>query len=145
MATDPDIELVAGSLQASIGVLLRRMRLLQTADDLSAPETSALANLDRSGPATAASLAKLERIRPQSMGATIAALVDRGLVARQPDPDDGRRSLLSVTDAGLEVLRNRRSDRTARIVEALSEGFTPAERRQLRAAAPLIERLGQQL
>ena len=136
---------VAGALQVAVGLLRRQLRQTQGDGELSAPETAALARLDRGGPATASALARLEQISPQSMGATLGALEARGLIERRGDPADGRRIVLSVTDAGLRVLRNRRSARTEQLARALSAGFTRAERRQLMAAAPLIERLAQNL
>jgi DNA-binding MarR family transcriptional regulator len=145
MSEDADIHQVAGALQVAVGLLRRQLRQTQGDGELSAPETAALARLDRGGPATASALARLEQISPQSMGATLGALEARGLIERRGDPADGRRIVLSVTDAGLRVLRNRRSARTEQLARALSAGFTRAERRQLMAAAPLIERLAQNL
>jgi DNA-binding MarR family transcriptional regulator len=136
-----DPEQVAAALRVSIGLLLRRLRQTQDAGELTLPQPSALAWLDRSGPATASALAKLEQISPQSMGATVAALQTRGLIERTTDPDDGRRVVLSVTDAGREILRNRRDARTELLARALARGFTDAELEQLEAAAPLLERL----
>src|ERR1700685_2731845 len=106
MADDPDVNDVAGVLRVAIGLLLRRMRQAQVAGELTLPESSALTRLDRGGPATASALAKLEQISPQSMGATLSALEARGLVERQPDPADGRRVVLSVTESGLKMLRD---------------------------------------
>ena len=126
-------------------MLLRRLRQIPTGDELTLSESAALARLDRGGPATAATLARAEQISPQSMGATLAALETRGLITRAPDPEDGRRVILSVTDAGLEVLRNRRTARTEQLARALSSGFTPAELEQLAAVAPLLERLAQSI
>jgi DNA-binding MarR family transcriptional regulator len=145
MAGDPDARDVAAALRVSIGLLLRRMRQARPEGELTLPESSALARLDRSGPATASVLARLEQISPQSMGATLAALEARGLLRRRPDPDDGRRVVLSVTDAGLEVLRNKRNARVEQLAQALSTGFTPAELGQLTTAAPLLERLAQSI
>lgn len=126
-------------------MLLRRLRQIPTGDELTLSESAALARLDRGGPATAATLARAEQISPQSMGATLAALETRFLITRAPDPEDGRRVILSVTDAGLEVLRNRRTARTEQLARALSSGFTPAELEQLAAVAPLLERLAQSI
>lgn len=145
MMKDPDIREVAGALRVSIGLLLRRMRQAQPEGELTLPETSALARLDRGGPTTATALAKLEQISPQSMGATLAALEARGLVERRPDPADGRRAVISATEAGLQVLRNRRNARTEQLAQAMSAEFTRSELRQLMAAAPLIERLAQSI
>ncbi|WP_328916065.1 MULTISPECIES: MarR family winged helix-turn-helix transcriptional regulator [unclassified Streptomyces] len=141
MSEDPDPDDVAQLLLEGIRQLVRRVRQTQGEGGLTMPESSALARLDRSGPTTSSALAKLEQISPQSMGATFAALEARGLVARQPDPQDGRRVVLSVTDAGREVLRTRRNARVEKLAEALADGFTPEELGRLAAAAPLIERL----
>ena len=87
----------------------------------------------------------MERISPQSMGATVAALEERGLVARQADPADGRRAILSLTRDGLELLGRRRSARSELLSQALASNFTRAELKQLQAAAPLIERLAESI
>src|SRR6516164_9206780 len=112
MIQDLDVTDVAGALRASIGLLLRRLRQVQVDGELTLPESAALTRLDRGGPSTASALARLEQISPQSMGATLGALETRGLVERRPDPGDGRRVLLSVTGAGLQVLQSKRNART---------------------------------
>jgi DNA-binding MarR family transcriptional regulator len=142
---DPDISQIAATLRLSVGLLLRRLRQVPTSDELTLSESAALARLDRGGPATAAALARLEQISPQSMGATLASLESRSLVQRAPDPEDGRRVILSVTEPGLQVLRDRRNARTERLAEALSSGFTRSELEQLMAVAPLLERLAQSI
>jgi DNA-binding MarR family transcriptional regulator len=145
MTQTPDVNDIAGALHVSIGLFMRRLRQAPVDGELTWPESSALSRLDRGGPATSAALAKLERISPQSMGATLGPLEARGLVERHPDPEDGRRVVLSVTEAGLRVLRNKRHARTEQLARALSAGFTQAELRQLMAASPLIERLAQSI
>jgi len=141
----PDVNEVAAALRVSIGLFVRRLRQAQPDGELTLPETSALVRLDRGGPTTPGALAKLEQISAQSMGATLGALEERGLVERRPDPEDGRRVVMSLTGAGLEMLRNRRNARTEELARALSAGFTQAECNQLMAAAPLIERLAQSI
>ena len=145
MPKDPDVEQVAAALRLCIGLLLRRLRQAQAEGDLSLPESSALARLARGGPTTSTALAKLEQISPQSMGATLAALEARGLVERARDPEDGRRAVISISDAGLAALRRRRNARTEQLAQALSTGFTRSELRQLTEVAPLLERLAQSI
>lgn len=145
MGQDPDVDQVAGALRVSIGLLVRRLRQVQAEGELTLPETSALARLDRGGPATPSALAKLEQISPQSMGATLGALEARGLVERRPDPQDGRQVVMSPTEAGLRALRDRRNARTQALAQALSTGFTRSELKDLMAVAPLLERLAQSL
>ena len=65
------------------------------------------------------------------MGATLAGLERRGLVERRPDPEDGRRSVMSLTDAGRQVLRSRRDAGTEHMAQALAAEFTREELAQL--------------
>jgi DNA-binding MarR family transcriptional regulator len=145
MDQDLDVAQVAGALRMSMGLLARRLRQAKAEGELTLPESSALSRLDRGGPATSAALAKLEQISPQSMGATLAGLEARGLVERASDPGDGRLVVISITEAGLRVLRDRRNAGTRQLAQALSAGFTRSELEQLLAAAPLIERLAEKL
>ena len=143
MPADPDALAVA--LRLNLGLLLRRLRQLSTDTDVPLPEMTALSRLDRGGPCTTAELARQEEISPQSMGATVAALERRGLVARAPDPGDGRRMILSLTPAGAAALSDSRDMRTRGLAAALRAEFTPAELDQLADLMPLLERLAQRL
>jgi DNA-binding MarR family transcriptional regulator len=142
---DTGAEQIAAALRVSIGLLVRKLRQVPVEGGLTLSETSALARLDRGGPTTPGELAKQEQISPQSMGATLAALEARGLIERRPDPADGRRVVMSITDRGLELLRSRRNAKVQQLSRALAAEFSPAELAQLAAAAPLLERLGQSL
>src|ERR1700755_231551 len=140
MQKELDVGDVAVELRESVSLLLRRAR--QTAPgDLTLPETAALARLNRCGPTTSSALAKLEQISPQSMGATLAGLEARGLVAPHPDPQDGRRGVLSLTETALRILQDKRNARNQQLAEALAARFTPDEVRLLARATPLLERL----
>jgi DNA-binding MarR family transcriptional regulator len=141
-SADPDTNDVAAALRESIGLLLRRMRQQQPGE-LTLPENAALTRLNRGGPTTSSALAKLEQISPQSMGAILAGLEARGLVARHPDPQDGRRIVLSLTDQGLRILQDKRNARNQQLAEALASKFTADEVRLLAQATPLLERLAQ--
>jgi DNA-binding MarR family transcriptional regulator len=145
MSDVPDADDVAAALHVSIGLLRWRLRQVQVTGELSLPERSAMARLDRCGPTTPSALARLEQITPQGMGATLAGLEARGLVERRPDPADGRRAVMSLTEAGRQALQDRRNARTEQIARALAAGFTPDELAVLLTAAPLIERLAQSL
>jgi DNA-binding MarR family transcriptional regulator len=136
---------VAGAVRTSVGMLLRRLRQVPADGGLTLPESALLARLDRGGPTGASDLARAEQISPQSIGATLAALHARGLVTREPDPEDGRRMVVSATAAGRRMLRRRRDARTRQLARALAGGFSEAELEQLAAAAPLLERLAQSI
>ncbi|MEU6849826.1 MarR family transcriptional regulator [Actinacidiphila alni] len=132
---------VAAELRAALGPLVRRLRQVKPDGELTFSQISALVRLDREGPATASELAAGEGIRPQSMCTIIGVLQERGLVARDPDPADGRRIVVSLTTAGLDGLHGARAERSRRLGLAIDEELTPAEQRQLADAIPLLERI----
>ena len=144
MAVDRQTEEVARALLLCMGLLRRRLRQVPVADALAFPQTAALGRLDRGGPAASADLARQEQISPQSMGATLGELEARGFVKRAPDPDDGRRILLSISVAGRRELNRRRNARVEQLARGLAD-FTESELAQLAVAAPLIERLAYHL
>jgi DNA-binding MarR family transcriptional regulator len=53
--------------------------------------------------------------------------------------------VLSVTEAGLRLIRDKRNARTEQFAKALSAEFTPAEIQLLAAASPLLERLAESI
>ena len=136
---------VAAALYLSVGLFKRRLRQMPAEGELSLPESSALRRLERGGPTTVTALANAEQISVQSMGATLHTLEAQRLIARHPDPADGRRSVMSVTEAGLVALNDKRNARIAQLARVLAAGFTPQELGQLMAAAPLIERLAENI
>ena len=136
---------VASQLRASVGLLVRRLRQAHVAGELSLAESSALARVARDGPMTAAELARAEHVSPQSVGATAHALQDRGLLLRSADPRDGRRVLLSVSDAGREVRAQRKAETAERLADVLESELTADELERLRAVVPLLQRLAERL
>ncbi|MCW2539976.1 MAG: regulatory protein MarR [Frankiales bacterium] len=141
---DPDhIARIAGGLRVSLALVSRRLKQLHVAGDITIAEVSALARLEREGPSTPGALAAWDQISPQSMGATLTSLEVQGLVNRGTDPDDGRRVVVSITEAGRDTLVGGRRRRTEKVAQALAKGFTAAEREQLESVTPLLERLAQ--
>jgi DNA-binding MarR family transcriptional regulator len=143
MSSQLDPVAVASAVQKSIVFYVRRLRQAPVQDELPDPEMTALSRMEQAGSATPSALARAELITPQAMGATVSALVRRGLVERHPDPGDGRLTILSLTEAGRQVVRNKESARIRLLAGVLAERFTSGELQVLLAAAPLIERLGE--
>src|SRR5579859_6445683 len=112
MAEAPDPVDVAAALYVSIGLFLRQLRRAPVPGELTLPERAALERLDRAGSATPGMMAKAEQISPQAMGVTLDGLVGRGLVERRQDPKDGRRIVMSPTQAGRQFVRNKQTART---------------------------------
>jgi DNA-binding MarR family transcriptional regulator len=131
---------VSSDLQVALARVVRRLRQGHMPGDLTLSEWSVLARLDRGGPAGSGELAADERVRPQAMCATLAALEKRDLVIRTADPHDGRRAVISLADTGRQMLADRRSAKGERMGRALAT-FTESELRKLADAAELLDRL----
>jgi DNA-binding MarR family transcriptional regulator len=123
-----------------LGHLIRRLRAEHR---FSLSQGSVLGRLDREGPQGTSRLAELERVRPQSMGQTVAELEAQGLVERHPDPSDGRRALLELTEAGRVELREDRGRREGWLAEAIEMSLTGEERETLERAVSLLSRLAE--
>ena len=135
------VSALATELRALVGTLRRRLREQAAVGDLAPSQISVLLRLEREGPATTSGLARLEGMRPQSMGTVIASLQAAGLVAGSPDPADGRQTLLSLTEScrtWIEAGRSARQDWLARTLQAR---LSPEEHDRLAEAVELLKRL----
>jgi DNA-binding MarR family transcriptional regulator len=143
---DEDTAEIAAALRLAVGRIVRKVRQAKdSVGNVALSEGSVLARLDRDGADFPGSLAALEGVRPQAMAATLAALEERGLIGREQDPSDGRRTVVTVTDAGRRIVADRRSVSVRGMTAALEQHFTPAERKQLSAVVPLLDRLADRL
>ncbi|MFF7381922.1 MarR family transcriptional regulator [Streptomyces griseoluteus] len=121
--------------------LRRRMRESYDPGDLTPSQTSVLSRLDKDGEASVSDLAAAERVRHQSVAATVAVLEERALVSRRQDPSDGRRQLVFVTDGGHAFLEDRRRAGEGWLTRALDDRCTESERRTLLEAAAILDRV----
>jgi len=138
---------LATALRISVSRLARRLRVERTVPGLAEPDLSetqlaALAALERHGAMTPGELAEHEKVQPPSMTRVISVLVDSQLVRREPHSSDRRQVVLTVTDAGRELVNKARRRRDVWLAKKLKE-LTQAERATLRAAAPILEKLSQ--
>lgn len=124
----------------SVGRLYRRIRIAAASHELSLTEGAVLVRLDKHGPATTADLARAESVKPQSMGATIASLEERGLVARKPHPTDGRQMMIALTAKGLEVRESAQDAKRTWLADAIA-GLSEEERELLFKAGKVIRKL----
>jgi DNA-binding MarR family transcriptional regulator len=137
-AAEPSV--LASQLRIVLGRLFRRLR---SEHRFPLTQVAVLTRLERQGPQSTAELAAAERVRPQSMGQTVAELEAQGLISRRADPADGRRTLLEITDAGRAELRSDRQRREGWLARALERHFSQREREQLARVLELLERLGE--
>ena len=132
---------LATEIRALVGKLKRKLREQAAVGDLPPSQISVLLRLEREGPATTSSLARLEGMRPQSMGTVIAPLQAAGLVAGTPDPADGRQTLFSLTDSCRKWVEDGRSARQDWLTRTLQARLSPEEHDRLAEAVELLKRL----
>jgi DNA-binding MarR family transcriptional regulator len=128
---------LASDLSLAVMRLARQLRFRRPQSPVSLSQLSALATLFNFGPMTPGALAIKERVRPPSMTRVIASLADLAFVDRIAHPDDGRQVLVSVSDAGAELLEAERRASQEWLAQRLETLGAP-ERDTLRAAADLI-------
>jgi len=131
----------ARDLRVAVSRLRRRLVDVADTHELTPSQLSVLSRLGKEGPASASDLAAAERIRPQSVAATLAVLEERALFIRRPDPGDGRRQLVSLSPAGTALFDDRRRHGEEWLSRALEERLTESERQTVIDAAALLERL----
>jgi DNA-binding MarR family transcriptional regulator len=139
----PPVAELAGQLRGTLGQLHRRLRQVDNAGVLTPSQSAVLARLHRDGPATQAQLAAAEHVRQQSMSATLAALDELGYLERSRDPQDGRRTVVALSELGRKTVRGVHQHRDEWLAMALAGGFTAAERARLAEILPLLQRLAQ--
>jgi DNA-binding MarR family transcriptional regulator len=135
--TQTDIAPLAADLRVAVGQLIRRLR----AENLfPLTQTWVLGRLDREGPASVSDLAQAMRVRPQSMAQTVGDLEGEGMVERNPDPDDRRRALVSLTAAGQARIAADRAAREGWLVKALEE-LPDSDRETIERSVEVLARL----
>jgi len=126
----------------AVGLLVRRVRAAAASDGLSMTEALVMARLAREGPATTADLARAESMKPQSMGTTIAALEEMGMVERTPHPTDGRQVSIVLTGKGAAVRKSAKDAKRMWLAQAIAQ-LDERERGTLFKAGEIIKRLAE--
>jgi DNA-binding MarR family transcriptional regulator len=132
---------LAQQLRLTVERLRRTVRSQREIDFLAPRVESALSLLDREGPMTAAELARWQQVRPQSVRPTVSELVAASVVTREPDPADGRRAVLSITERGTSLLRRAAVHRDRDLAELLRIQLADAERDTVARALQILDRV----
>jgi DNA-binding MarR family transcriptional regulator len=132
---------LALEMRTQIGKLKRKLRDQTGHEDITSSQASVLLRLENDGPATASKLARAEAMRPQSMSAVIAPLEAAGLVSGAHDPNDGRQTLLSLTQKCRELIHERRAAKQDWLTKTILAKLSAQEQEQLAAALEILARL----
>jgi len=130
----------ANQLHSAAIHLLRAIRVEDRATGLSGPRLSALSVIVFGGPLPMAALAAAEQVQPPTITRLVRELEREGLVERVRDREDRRVLRVRATPRGRQVMQEGRRRRVARLAAAL-KALPPADRKLLKRAAELIERL----
>jgi DNA-binding MarR family transcriptional regulator len=130
---------LAHRLRPVVTRLARRMRQ-QAGVELSPTQGAALATIDCHGPLTPSELALREKIQRPTATRVLSRLEEAGLVARTPDPDDRRSSLVTATPAGRELLLAVRDRKDLYLAQRLDR-LSPEDLAALERAAGILERM----
>jgi DNA-binding MarR family transcriptional regulator len=136
---------IAADLAAQIRIILsklkRRLREHGGRDDLTPSQISVLLRLEKDGAATVSGLARAEGMRPQSMSSIITSLQDAGLVVSSSDPNDGRQTLMALSNKCIKLLRETRAARQDWLTAAILQKLSVQEQQKLLASLELLGRL----
>jgi|ERR1700693_4268154 DNA-binding MarR family transcriptional regulator len=137
-----NLDIAVSDLIQSIGLLVRRVRAAAGSHELSLTEAAVMGRLARHGPATTADLARAEGMKPQSMGTTVAALEEMGMLERTPHPTDGRQVNIGLTAKGAAVRKIAKDAKRTWLAQAIAQLDEP-ERETLFKAGEIIKRLAE--
>lgn len=99
-----------------------------------------LSDLERTGPERVSVLAEQQRVAQPTMTTLVHRLEGESWVVREPDPADGRASLVAITEPGRRALTNYRESIAALITPHISE-LAEADQAALARAAVLMQLL----
>ena len=136
--TQRQADKVAHTLREFVVAMVR----LAPQSDLSRTGAGTLSLLHREGPQRITTLADREAVSQPAMTGLVQRLEATGLVVREPDPLDGRATLIAITDDGRTTMQTRRQEHDQVIAERVAQ----LDRDQLAlllAALPAITNLSE--
>ena len=122
-------------------VLIRRLRRKLRAmpsDGLTPAQSAVLLRLDKDGVSSTSLLAIAEGVRSQTMTAIVNALDERGLIERSPDPDDGRRHIITLSGEGRKRVSRDNEKRHDWLARTMHERYTPDQLDSIGASVALL-------
>lgn len=139
-----EVARLAGGLRTTVARLNHSLRAPVARRGVTPTRLTAMATLEKCGPMRSGDLADRLSVTPASMSRLVEALEEGGWVDREPDPEDRRAQLLSLSAGGRETLETLRREGTGELAEAI-RALSEGERAQLAAALPVLVRLSDYL
>ncbi len=140
-AMTTDEKSAAATLRVTIARIYRALRL-STTSTITPSQVSVLFRVEQSEPVRMGVLAHLERITPATLSKVIDSLEALELVEREPDPLDGRVTLIRVSATGRRLIESQRAATTRALEEALDQ-MDRGHRELLLESLPALEGLAE--
>jgi DNA-binding MarR family transcriptional regulator len=133
----------AHELMKAMTRLRARLRTESAPDEMPCTwsQLMTLSRIVKEGPTTTSALAQAEHVRRQSMSETVAALRADGLITSDPDPSDGRKTLITATRKGETLSATIRAGRGAWLEATIATLLPPEDHQTLLRAATLMSHL----
>jgi DNA-binding MarR family transcriptional regulator len=133
---------IAASLRITLNRIVKVMRR-ETRNDgqLSLTERSTLGLLYPDVQLAPTDIARTEKVTTQSMSQVVNHLVELNFIARTPSAEDGRKTLLSLTDTGRARVEQARQEKQEWLAKALHEKVTETEKDLLVEALLILTKL----
>ncbi len=110
----------------------RRFRARLDGDTVDPSQAALLYTLKTRGALRLGDIAEAMKLDASTVSRHVQQLGDRGFIERGPDPEDGRASIITLTDDGRAGLTSSFEQRRAILAEAIAD-WNDDEREQLRA------------
>ena len=130
---------VASKLRVALMRMVRRLKR-EIDGEHSVAAIAALGSLNSRGPLTLSEWAEAEGVSRPSMTVLAGNLLNQNLIAKEPDPSDGRVVRVHITHVGARVLERSRTRRNAYLARRLA-ALDSDELRILDEAATILLRL----
>ncbi|SFO22222.1 transcriptional regulator, MarR family [Chitinophaga sp. YR627] len=134
---------VAASLRSTVTRLVRQLRKQNISSDFSNAELLTMGLLDQHGKLLPSALAEMERISAQAISQILNRLEEVGCVNRVMDETDKRKSVVSLTEKGIQHLYENRRIKEEWLVKAMDKLFSAEELALIEAFLPLLQRLAE--
>jgi len=125
----------SSELRTVVARLIKKLRKeAVTGQQLSLTERSTLALLLQQDGLLPSELAAMEKITNQSMSQILSHLLELGLIIRTNSETDKRKVIISLTEAGQQIILQARNERDEWLAEAIKETCTDEEQEILKKA-----------
>lgn len=142
MEHSDDLLKQATRLRGQISGLARRLRQEAQVDPVQFSQLVVMGAIDRLGDGvTPTEICAAERIRSSNLAVLLRELESAGYIKRRADANDRRRTLLSLTAKGRQVLHGNRTVRGQWLAQAMLESLSARERSVVLEAGELLDRL----